>query len=48
MEQQRCNLYQQTYNALGGMMWMESKLDSTSYYFNKSWKPLQKQMKPIL
>lgn len=34
--------YQQTYNALGGMMWMESKLDSTSYYFNKSLEALAK------
>ncbi|MEZ4859060.1 MAG: CHAT domain-containing protein [Flavobacteriaceae bacterium] len=34
--------YQQIYNALGGMMWMESKLDSSSYYFSKSLIELKK------
>ena len=34
--------YQQIYNALGGMMWMEAKLDSSSYYFKKSLIELEK------
>lgn len=34
--------YQQIYNALGGMMWMEAKLDSSSYYFKKSLVELEK------
>ncbi|MEZ4817431.1 MAG: CHAT domain-containing protein [Flavobacteriaceae bacterium] len=34
--------YQQIFNAMGGMMWMEAKLDSSSYYFNKSLEALKK------
>jgi CHAT domain-containing protein/tetratricopeptide (TPR) repeat protein len=35
-------LMQQTYNALGGVMWYTSKMDSASYYFKKSLATLKK------
>ena len=35
----------QTYNALGGMMWQTSKLDSSVFYFNKALKILDKAEK---
>lgn len=34
--------YNQVYNALGGMMWQESKLDSAKYYFEEAVKVLEK------
>ncbi len=34
--------YNQVYNALGGMMWQEAKLDSTKYYFQEAVKVLEK------
>lgn len=34
--------YQQVYNALGGMMWQEAKLDSAKYYFQEAVKVLEK------
>lgn len=34
--------YNQVYNALGGMMWQESKLDSAKYYFQEAVKVLEK------
>lgn len=34
--------YNQLYNALGGMMWQESKLDSAKYYFQEAVKVLEK------
>ena len=34
--------YQQIYNALGGMMWQEAKLDSSKYYFQEAVKVLEK------
>ncbi|MAB56086.1 MAG: hypothetical protein CL524_00905 [Aequorivita sp.] len=34
--------YNQVYNALGGMMWQEAKLDSTKYYFQEAIKVLEK------
>ncbi len=34
--------YNQIYNALGGMMWQEAKLDSTKYYFQEAVKVLEK------
>ncbi|WP_245925713.1 CHAT domain-containing protein [Algibacter marinivivus] len=35
----------QTYNALGGMMWQTSELDSSVFYFNKALKMLDKAEK---
>ncbi|HLW32112.1 MAG TPA: CHAT domain-containing tetratricopeptide repeat protein [Aequorivita sp.] len=34
--------YNQVYNALGGMMWQEAKLDSAKYYFQEAVKVLEK------
>ncbi|MCB0454586.1 MAG: CHAT domain-containing protein [Aequorivita sp.] len=34
--------YNQVYNALGGMMWQESKLDSAKFYFQQAVKVLEK------
>ncbi|MEM0518051.1 CHAT domain-containing protein [Aequorivita flava] len=34
--------YNQVYNALGGMMWQEAKLDSSRYYFEEAIKVLAK------
>ena len=34
--------YNQVYNALGGMMWQESKLDSAKFYFQEAVKVLEK------
>lgn len=34
--------YQQIYNALGGVMWNEAKMDSSLYYFNQSLAALKK------
>ena len=34
--------YNQVYNALGGMMWQEAKLDSSKYYFQEAVKILEK------
>ena len=34
--------YQQVYNALGGIMWMEGKMDSCNYYFQQSLEALKK------
>lgn len=34
--------YNQVYNALGGMMWQEAKLDSARYYFQEAVKVLEK------
>ena len=34
--------YNQVYNALGGIMWQEAKLDSTKYYFQEAVKVLEK------
>lgn len=34
--------YYQLYNALGGMMWQETKLDSLKYYFQEAIKVLEK------
>lgn len=34
--------YQQIFNAMGGIMWMEAKLDSSSFYFSKSLEALKK------
>ena len=34
--------YNQVYNALGGMMWQESKLDSAKYYIQEALKVLEK------
>ncbi|PWI31133.1 hypothetical protein DI383_00215 [Flavobacteriaceae bacterium LYZ1037] len=36
---------QKTYNSLGGMMWYSAKLDSSLYYFNLSYKMLEKAEK---
>ncbi|MCW5518627.1 CHAT domain-containing protein [Aureitalea sp. L0-47] len=35
-EKKDLTLMQQTYNALGGVMWYTSKMDSAGYYFKKS------------
>lgn len=40
--QQDYVFYNQVYNALGGMMWQESKLDSAKYYFQEAVKVLEK------
>ena len=34
--------YNQVYNALGGMMWQEAKLDSAKYYFQEAVRVLEK------
>ncbi|MCG2419938.1 CHAT domain-containing protein [Aequorivita sp. F47161] len=40
--QQDYVFYNQVYNALGGMMWQETKLDSAKYYFQEAVKVLEK------
>lgn len=40
--------FQMTYNALGGIMWQEAKLDSSAYYFEESLKVLAKTDKSDL
>jgi len=41
-QQQDYVFYNQVYNALGGMMWQEAKLDSAKYYFQEAVKILEK------
>ena len=39
---------QQVYNALGGIMWREAKMDSCNYYFAQSLKALEKTQPDIM